>query len=151
MTYNGELTACPLGPIPANNWTLWIGAVPPQLTAFAVSSLKTESEHPYGYEWTTTYDGQQVLAIKQHHTWTYNTGKFVTGICIPGITLYRPKKIGVQEVDTDLSVPNADIAWFDAGQDYLRPTSWKMVTECAIVILLLIALFYFGLKIAKKS
>jgi hypothetical protein len=149
MSYQGELAACPPGPVPANTWTVWLGPVPSQLTTFAISDLKTEADHPYGYEWLTTYDGQQVMAIKQHHTWTYNGGKLITGICIPGITLYRPKKVGLTEVETDLNSPNQDIAWFDDGNT-LPPINTTLVTICGAAIITVIALFFLALRYFKK-
>jgi hypothetical protein len=138
---------CPAGPLPSNEWTVWLGPVPSQLTQFAVKDLAQEAQEPYGYEWTTTYDGQQVMAIKQHHTWTYHNGKLVTGICIPGITLYRPKKVGVEETPVDLGVPNNDVAWFDEGPG----VSWTSVAWTAAAAAIVIALFFLAIrKMGKK-
>jgi hypothetical protein len=142
---------CSPGPFPTNNWTIWLGPVPPQLTTFAVDDLKTEAEHPYGFEWLTTeYNGQQVMAIKQYHTWTYHGGKLVTGICIPGITLYRPKPVVVTEtVAIDLNTPNTEIAWFDDGEQ--STVDFILIAECLGGIAIIILLFILGVKFMKKS
>ena len=136
---------CPPGPLPENIWTVWLGPVPTELTTFAVNDLKTQADHPYGFEWNTIYDGQQVMAIKQHHTWTYHGGKLITGICIPGITLYRQKKVGVTEVPTYLGNPNQEIAWYDDGE----PTDWTLIGSITIGWLALIVLFMYVLRRLK--
>jgi hypothetical protein len=145
MSYNGQLAARPPGPLPDKTWTVWLGPVPSALTTFAVDSLKTEAEHPYGYEWTMTYNDEQVMAIKQHHTWTYHGGKLIKGICIPGITLYRPEKIGITGLENDFSEPNPDIAWFDNGAEPAA-IDWPVVGGLAVVMAIVIALFIFGLR-----
>jgi hypothetical protein len=122
-------TACSPGPAPANTWTVWLGAVPPQLTTFAVDSLKTEAEHPYGY------------------TWTYHGGKLITGICIPGITLYKLKKVGVTELERDLNKPNPDVAWFDEGEQSI---DWTLVAGCGAAALGVILLFVLGFRFLKR-
>ncbi len=147
MSYNGQLAACPPGPVPDKTWTVWLGSVPSELTTFAVNDLKTEADHPYGYEWMTTYNGEKVMAIKQHHTWTYHGGKLITGICIPGITLYRPEKIAITGLENDLSSPSPDIAWFDNG---VPGTNWTLVGGSGLAIAVLIALFVFGLRRFKN-
>jgi hypothetical protein len=119
------------------------------LTTFAVNDLKVEADHPYGYEWLTTYNGEQVMAIKQHHTWTYHGGKLVTGVCIPGITLYRPEKIAITGLENDLSTPNPDIAWFDDG---VQPGGdLELILGSALAIIVVIALFIVGLRRFKNK
>lgn len=140
------MATCPPGPFPANSWTVWTGPVPSTLTAFAIADLRTEAQHPYGYKWTTSYDGQSVMAIKQHHTWTYSGGKLVQGICIPGITLYRMKKVGISEVETDLSVPSQDVAWFDNGP----PVDWQIVVGSGFALTGVIILFVIAMRRIKK-
>jgi hypothetical protein len=149
MSYHGELAACPPGPLPAKTWTVWLGPVPSELTAFAVADLKTQASHPYGYEWMTTYNGEQVMAIKQHHTWTYFGGKLVTGVCIPGITLYRPEKIAITGFENDLSTPNPDIAWFDNGVEPVGDLN--LILGSALALIVVIALFIIALNRFKKK
>lgn len=141
------MATCPPGPVPSNEWTIWKGPVPPSLVSWAVQDLRAEAEFPYGHEWTTEFNGQQVLAIKQHHTWTYHNGRLVTGICIPGITLYKPKKVGVEEQPVDLEKPDGDIAWYDEGEGIHWPTiAWSAAGFAAVIIL-----FFLALKFAKKK
>ena len=140
--------ACPPGPFPTNQWSVWTGPVPAQLTQFAIHDLSQQAQHPYGYEWLTDYNGQQIMAIKQYHTWTYHNGKLITGICIPGITLYRPKKVGVEETPVDLSTPNSDVAWYDEGAG----TNWTTVAWSAGAVTLVVVLFFLALyKMRKKD
>ena len=149
MSYNGQLAACPPGPLPDKTWTVWLGPVPSALTTFAVDSLKTEAEHPYGYEWTTTYNGEQVMAIKQHHTWTYHGGKLIKGICIPGITLYRPEKVGITGLENDFSEPNPDIAWFDNG---VQPGGdLGLILGSAFAVIIVVILFFLAIRRVRNK
>ena len=78
---------CPSNPPAPAGYAVWQGAVPPQLSAWAASLLQTTS--PIGTTWTRDYNGQAVIARAEYHTWTYQNGQLVTGVCIRGITLYQ--------------------------------------------------------------
>jgi hypothetical protein len=136
------MATCQTGPFPVTGWVVWTGPVPHDLAQFAIRDLQDAAIHPYGYEWQTVYNGEQVIAIKQHHTWTYHGGRLVTGICIPGITLYRQKKIGIEETAVDTTVPNSDIAWFDDG----APVDWVIVTGYAFALVAVWCLFLLALR-----
>jgi hypothetical protein len=84
----GPSSPCPSDPPPPAGYRVWTGAVPTELTQWAIDLLRHVNAYAYGTTWTLVYQGQNVLARKDHHTWTWRGGVLVTGICIPGITLY---------------------------------------------------------------
>ena len=88
-------TPCPGNPPAPAGYAIWKGSVPTPLTQWAMDLRDHVNGFPYGNVWTTSYGGAQVAARKDHHTWTYKNGTLVSGICIPGITLYR-EIIGAQ-------------------------------------------------------
>jgi len=108
--------------------------------------------HPYGTTWTMSYDGQDVMARKDYHTWTYKAGTLVQGICIPGITLYTPvaPATGLSAVATvdDLSTPDPTAAAF--GADDLQQTNWRLVATSAVVTATIVGLFWLGLRNAGR-
>lgn len=84
----GAATQCPGDPPAPAGFRVWTGPVPIELTQWAIDLLHHVNQYAYGTTWTMTYQGTDVLARKDHHTWTWRGGVLVTGICIPGITLY---------------------------------------------------------------
>lgn len=82
--------ACPSNPAPPTGYAVWQGRVPPELTAWAIQIRDGINKFPYGTTWTRDWKGLPVLARKDYHTWTYVNGQLVSGICIPGVTLYQP-------------------------------------------------------------
>ena len=94
---------------------MWTATVPASLEQWAISLLKGISAVAYG----TTWLNGTALARKDFHTWTHRGGQLVTGICIPGITIYAPLPAGFadpQNVGDPLAIPNAAYAdaMFDA-------------------------------------
>jgi hypothetical protein len=79
---------CPQDAPAPTGFRVWTGAVPTDLTQWAIDLLRHVNAYPYGTTWTIAYGGATVLARKDHHSWTWRNGVLVTGICIPGITLY---------------------------------------------------------------
>jgi hypothetical protein len=87
------MSTCPSNPPSPQGFTIWKGAVPTPLTQWAIDLRDHINASPYGTVWTTDYKGLTVAARKDYHTWTYRkqpdgSVQLVTGICIPGITLY---------------------------------------------------------------
>jgi hypothetical protein len=80
---------CAPNPPPPEGFVLWQGDVAPPLSQWAVDLRDHMGPYPYGTVWVLPYGGQYVVARKDHHTWTYRRGRLLTGLCIPGITLYR--------------------------------------------------------------
>ena len=109
--------------------------------------------HPYGTTWTMSYGGQEVMARKDYHTWTYKQGQLVQGICIPGITLYAPvtPTTGMSAVATtdDLSTPDPTAAAF--GADDLQATNWRLVATSVVVTATIVGLFWLGLRSAGRA
>jgi hypothetical protein len=84
----GAASSCATDPPAPAGYRVWTGAVPTELTQWAIDLLRHVNQYAYGTTWTMAYGGASVLARKDHHTWTWRGGVLVTGICIPGITLY---------------------------------------------------------------
>lgn len=124
-------TGCANNPMPRAGYSVWKGAVPPELTKWAVSLRDTMGPYPYGQEWSTMWGTLPVIGRKDHHTWTYrkNPDGSTTlrdDICIPGITLYRPINVtlyrptGVSRddvLDPATARPDPELALFGALGD----------------------------------
>lgn len=121
------MASCPGNAPPPDGYKLWVGPVPPRLTEWAYDLLEhVQKPHPYGTTWQVAYGGETVVAVKEHHTFTFRNGKLVEG-CFQGITLYRPKQPG----ETPVTVPPVnpqDVAQYtlDNGID------WGMVGISAL-------------------
>jgi hypothetical protein len=161
--YPGEVIRCLLmaekcSPNPASpeGFRIWRGPAPaPPLTQWAVD-LRDHwmPKAAYGDTQILEYGGGLVLARKDHHTWTYKGGVLVTGICIPGITLYKPTAaatnslsglpgLGVAVVDTlETPDPSAAVYSVDVGTD------WALVGACGAAIAAVTAAFLAGIKYA---
>jgi hypothetical protein len=97
-----------------------------------------------------------VVARKDHHTWTYKNGKLLSGICIPGITLYKPLltpslagppgKDLAKGVGDSLTTPDPTVAAYtnDPGTD------WGLVGLSAGAALLVVGAFWAGIHFAGK-
>lgn len=138
--------ACPRDPPPPPGFAYWKGPVPTELGLWAQRLLKVEGSVNYGYVWTTEYSGRPIAARKDHHTWTYRGGHLITGICIPGITLYRPIVLGEAVQTVDPTVPDPDLAMYNEG----APTDWVAVGISGGAILGLALLFAAALKYAGR-
>ncbi len=140
---------CPRGPVPDGSWQLWRqpNPPPPEMTAFAVQCLRDQARRglPFGSTWESTWNDRRVLAIKQHHTFTHRGGKLVTGICIPGITLYwkpldtPPGSPDSADAPTDPVVDNPAV-FNDPGTD------WPIVIVSGGAIVVVCTLFALALK-----
>jgi hypothetical protein len=83
------VVSCPANPPAPAGYQVWKGDVPPELAQWAVQLLGGVGAVPYWTVWTLPYSGGTVAARKDYHTWTWRNGTLITGICIPGITLYK--------------------------------------------------------------
>ena len=112
----------------------------------------------------TTGAQVNVLARKDYHTWTYHQGRLVTGICIPGITLYEslltPALAGAPGVGDatsydaggggdsfDETVPDPTAARY--SQDI--GTDWGLVGWTAAAAAAVVVAFWAGLKLASAA
>jgi hypothetical protein len=137
--------ACPSNPPAPSGFSVWTGAVPAELSRWAVALLKHINEAPYGTVWSTTYQGQPVLARKDYHTWTYRNGELVSGICIPGITLYQPT-FGL--TNASYTLPAGTIETSLDGSPSERTFSPGAFTGAALALAGVVGLFLLGMKLA---
>jgi hypothetical protein len=100
--------SCPSNPPAPAGFRVWKGPVPAELTQWAMNLRDTVAQFPYGQIWTMSYQGAQVAARKDYHTWTWRNGALVTGICIPGITLYSALPTGQSVADPSPGDPLAN-------------------------------------------
>jgi hypothetical protein len=120
--HQGSATAegpCASDPPAPAGYRVWTGRVPTELTQWAIDLLRTVNRYDYGTTWTMPFQGMTVLARKDHHTWTWRGGQLVTGICIPGITLYTPAPAAAG----DAALSTYDVAKFsvETALDALSP------------------------------
>jgi hypothetical protein len=95
-----------------------------------------------------------VVARKDHHTWTYKNGRLVTGLCIPGITLYKPLLTqalggppGMGDVVSDsLTTPDPNVAAYTQDQG----TNWGLVGWSALAASAVVAAFVAGIHFAGQ-
>jgi hypothetical protein len=153
--------ACPSNLPPPAGYVVWKGSVPQELTQWAIALRDRIASYPYGQQWTMTWGGTNVLARKDRHEWTYRrnpdgTATLLTGICIPGITLYKPSSpsSGLSAADvTDpaLATPDPDLALYSASMT--RPperTDWGLVTVCAAALATVAGGFVWGIRAAGR-
>lgn len=147
---------CPTNPPPPAGYVVWSGPVPPSLEQWVFALLRDIAVPPYGQQWTAQSDGVAIVARKDHHAWTYRTNAdgsttLVTGICIPGITLYRPSTGAAGEVvDPSTAQPDPELAVFSP----LRPTArtnWGLVAAGGAAIVTTVGLFFWGMHAAARQ
>src|SRR5712671_3112219 len=158
------MTPCSPNPPPPDGFKIWRGTPPPTpLVTWAVD-LRDHwmPKVNYGDTIGIDYEGKYIVARKDHHTWTYKKGVLVSGICIPGITLYQSKlsealagvpKGAVVEmtglaaavVDT-LDTPDPTVAAYpvDLG------THWALVGWSAAGAIAVVGAFLAGLHFAGE-
>jgi hypothetical protein len=153
--------SCPDNSSPPSEYVIWRGPVPPELTQWAITLRDLMSQYPYGQTWTTIWNGATVLARKDHHTFTYRrlpdgSATLLTGICIPGITIYRerPRQAGLNAADaTDpaTALPDPELALYSvsATQPPER-TDWGLVLACAAAIAVVSGGFVWGVRAAGR-
>ena len=157
------MSTCSPNPPPPDGYRIWRGAPPPvPLTQWAVD-LRDHWMPKVNYGDTTGFDynGAFVVARKDHHTWTYRKGKLLTGICIPGITLYQslltPALAGVPSS----AIVGAGDATYDPSTDTLvtpdptvaaynhEPgTDWGLVALSGGAVVVVVGAFLAGLHFA---
>jgi hypothetical protein len=146
------MAKCPSNPPPPAGYSVWTGAVPAPLETWAIRTLKDIGKVPYGYYgWTLPEEELQKypappILRKDRHTWSHRNGRLITGICIPGLTLYKPiaAKVGAGEtliLDPATASPSSGIAVFDPPV-----TDWGLVLTGGAAITLVTAGFLFVLK-----
>jgi hypothetical protein len=142
---------CPENPPPPPGYRIMRSTVPPPLTQWAVDLLHQVTHYAFGQSFSLSYAGKSYIARVDHHlTWSYRNGQLVTGLCIPGITIYEPAAIGdtsSARFDT-LDTPDPNAAVYSS--DYPATTDWKLVAVTAGVTVGLVAAFFLALKHAGK-
>lgn len=157
-----SLAACAQNPASPEGFKIWRGDVSPDLAQWAVD-LRDHWMPTVNYGsttstwWTDPKTGQEqlVAARKDHHTWTYRGGKLISGICIPGITLYRQIPTagmtgvpGVGDATTDdLTTPDATVAAFTKEPG----TDWGLVGVTVGAAALVVGAFFAGLHFAGRA
>jgi hypothetical protein len=149
--------SCPSNPPPPAGYVIWKGPVPAPLVQWAVDLRDRIRQFPRGYTWTIEYGGQPVLARHDSHTWTWKNGVLVTGLCLSGITLYKPSVEspgGLSEAeatDPALATPDPSLALYSisATQPPER-TDWGLVTVCAAALATVAGGFVWGLREAGR-
>ena len=149
---------CPDNPPPPAGYVVWRGPVPVSLTQWALALVGRVAGPPFGQQWTKSYGSQTVVARKDHHTWTFRkhpdgSTALVTGICIPGITLYRPAPDravlgGVPDVtDPATAAPDPEFALY-AGLHPAPRTNWGLVAAGAAAGATALGVLLLGLRAA---
>lgn len=143
---------CPANPAPPVGYTLWRGqAVPQVLINWALRLRDREMRGaPFGATWPYVYEGQTVLARKDHHHWVYRPGGVATGLCIPGITLYQqtsasaPIASAAGGVDPLAIAPDPTAALFpdDRGVD------WGLVFATGAAAIATVGAFWLAMRLA---
>ena len=162
---------CPANPPAPAGYMVWKGAVPTELTQWAMQLRDNIAPFPYGQTWTLDYTDASgnpatVLARKDYHTWTWRNGQLVTGLCIPGVTLYAPIPGGTPTTaeaglpppagDPLASADGTEAVW---GADTVpsattappTETSWPLVALTAGAIGGVVFLFFQALKAAGRA
>lgn len=156
--------SCPNNPPSPEGFRIWRGAVPPQLTDWAIYLRDLEApQAPYGTVWGMNYTPSggspiYVLARKDHHSWTFRGGRLVTGICIFGITLFSQIPTAAQTsfdslTDTlDAPDPNAAVYTSDVPSPSPSPSQpdWGLVAASGAAGVGVVLLFWLGLRAFEK-
>jgi hypothetical protein len=148
--------SCTPNPAAPEGFQVWRAkAVPKELESWAIELrdrwMPTANYGDTTGIWYTPPDSttqRMAIARKDHHTWTYHKGKLVTGICIPGITLYEskltPALAGVGDVGDDTPDPTAARYSQDLGTDW-GLVGWTVAATAAVV-----GAFLLGLRAAGR-
>jgi hypothetical protein len=148
--------SCPNNPPAPAGWRVWRKPVPTPLTQWAMDLRDHINASPYATTWTTSYNGETVLARKDYHTWTNRKQadgsiKLVTGICIPGITLYEtvPAGYAATAQDGDVVTPDENAAMYGAD-DVPQTIAWPLVVATGTAIVATVAAFLLAIKLAGR-
>lgn len=140
---------CPANPPPPPGYRILRAQVPPPLSQWAVDLLHQVRNYSFGQVFFLDYNGITYAARIDHHSWTYRNGKLVTGLCIPGITLYEPTTGDALATATeDLTAPDPNAAVYSS--DFSTQTDWKLVGITAGVTVGLVTAFWLALKHAGR-
>jgi hypothetical protein len=125
--------SCPANPPAPAGFAVWKGPVPPELTQWAIMLRDHIAAYPYGQLFAARWGAIDVVARKDHHTWTFRrrpdgSTTLAQNICIPGITLYRPASaagvsgLGADDVlDPAAAAPDPELALYSGAPPR---TSW---------------------------
>ena len=155
--------ACqPANPPPPDGFRVWRGAVPKELTDWAVSIRDQLANFPWHQTWGRWYtppggSAEYVIARKDSHSWTFRNGKLVTG-CFMGVTLFQPVPTAAQtsynpSTDT-LDTPDVTAATFDSTSPPTAPgesINWPLVGITAVAAGGVVALFWLALRGAGRA
>jgi hypothetical protein len=147
--------SCPSNPPAPTGYGVWLGRVPQPLTDWAISIRDHIAAPPYGTTWSKDYGGQTVIARKDYHTWTNRGGQLVTGICLPGVTLYSPRAknglVGVSDPSGDpLAMPDAAMAIYNA-ENADGGIAWGPVVGSGLALLVVVGGFVAAIKYAGRK
>lgn len=147
---------CPDNPPPPTGYVVWRGPVPPELEQWALALLRDVAAPPYGKTWTMQSGPETVVARKDYHQWAFRrladgTTTLVTGICVPGITLYRlpAQPSGADATDPAAAQPDPTLATYSLMRPPER-TSWGLVAASTGAAATTVALFLWGLHAAGR-
>jgi hypothetical protein len=148
---------CPANPPAPAGYAVWRGAVPASLQKWAVELLGSSGNFPYGQTWNNIDPmGRPVIARKDYHTWHYQPdGTLLTGICWPGITLYRPVSLeqglyGESRLVTNVEngPPDPSLAVYDNAPISI---AWPTVILTGGVIAGLVGAFILAVRAAGRA
>ena len=140
---------CPSNPSPPDGFQVWAGAVPAELTRWAVALRDHEiGKVPYWTVWSTTYQGAPVLARKDYHTWTYKDGQLIQGICIPGITLYAPSAPLLARASYTLPAGTIETSLDGTPERTVDP---RVVVGAGIALAATVGLFWLAIRLAGNK
>jgi hypothetical protein len=152
------LKPCPNNPPPPEGFRIWRGAVPEEISNWAKYLLNNELPRaPYGTTWGMTYSSegavsQPVVARRDHHSWTFRNGKLITGICVPGITVFQPLSTialaSYNPATDNLDAPDPTAAVFPSPPE---GPSWSLVAASAAAAGGVVLLFWLALKGAGRA
>lgn len=148
--------SCPANPPPPAGFVIWKGPVPAPLTQWAMDLRDHINQFPRGYTWTIQYGGGTVLARHDSHSWTWRNGVLVTGLCLSGVTLYRPaaQQAGLNAADvTDpaTATPDPELALYSASATRApEKTDWGLVLVCAAALATVSGGFVWGIRVAGR-
>ncbi len=148
--------SCPANPPPPAGFVIWKGPVPAPLTQWAMDLRDHINQFPRGYTWTIQYGGGTVLARHDSHSWTWRNGVLVTGLCLSGVTLYRPaaQQAGLNAADvTDpaTATPDPELALYSASATRApEKTDWGLVLVCAAALATVSGGFVWGIREAGR-
>lgn len=144
--------SCPANPPPPAGYSVFRGTVSPQLKVWAVQLLQHVNKYPYGTTWQMQSNGQTIIARLDHHTWHVDakTGKLLTNLCWPGITLYQPRPVQQGQLGGDVENVETAAPSVDLGVYGYAPTDWGLVALSAAAAAAVVAAFAAALYYAGK-